>query len=465
MTGAVALPLTEPSLRFEASGDAVVERSVLANGLRILTEHVPGARSVTLGFWVPIGSRDERTGTDGGITAGSTHFLEHLLFKGTSNRSALDIAIAFDAVGGEHNAVTAKEYTCYYAKVRDLDVPMAVDVMVDMLANSLLSEVEFETERGVILDELAMGEDDPNTVCAEGLFARLFAGSALARPIGGTSADILVAARDAVWEHYRSGYSPRQLVVTAAGGVSHGQLRELIEAAVSSTAWADAPDAAPVSRRATMPEGPVRVDGGAHAIARPIEQCTLMLGLPGLAVTDPRRATLSVLNSVLGGGMSSRLFQDIRERRGLAYSVYSSAPSYSDQGAFVLAASCSPANAGEVADRLWEQFLLLADRGVDDQEIARAFGQLSGSAALALEDSDTRMTRLGRAELMTGEFLDLDATLARLAKVDRAQLAELATEIAAGTPVLTAVGAVGDDFARDRACSTSDRATTGAGHR
>ncbi|MGO3885029.1 MAG: M16 family metallopeptidase [Mycetocola sp.] len=443
MTGAVALPLNEQSLRFEASGGATVERSVLDNGLRILTEQVPGARSVTLGFWVPVGSRDERFDPETGATAGSTHFLEHLLFKGTTHRSALDIAIAFDSVGGEHNAVTAKEYTCYYAKVRDLDMPMAVEVMVDMLANSVIEAVEFETERGVILDELSMGEDDPHTACAESLFERIFQGSPLARPIGGTSDDIRSAQRDAVWEHYQREYSPRQLVVTAAGGVNHAQLRDLVERAVAATPWGSAPDSAPVERRHdTQPVVPVVHGGGVALTERPIEQCTLMLGLPGLALPDTRRATLSIMNSILGGGMSSRLFQEVRERRGLAYSVYSSAPSYSDAGAFVLAASCNPANAPEVAERLWEQFVLLAERGVDEQEIARAFGQLSGGAALALEDSDTRMTRLGRAELMTGEFVDLDANLNRLARVDRAQLSDLAREIASGTPVLSVVGAL-----------------------
>lgn len=442
VTGAVALPLTEPSLRFDASGGSALERSVLPNGLRILTEQVPGMRSVTLGFWVPLGSRDERTTGESTITAGSTHFLEHLLFKGTTSRSALDIAVAFDAVGGEHNAVTAKEYTCYYAKVRDLDVPMAVEVMVDMLANSLLAEVEFETERGVILDELAMGEDDPNSVCAERLFERVFDGSPLARPIGGTTDDILAARRDAVWDHYRSGYLPSNIVITAAGGVDHGRLRELLEQAIAATPWADLPDAPPSPRRISEPTSPIAIPAATSVVTRPIEQCTLMLGLPSLNASDPRRTTLGVLNSILGGGMSSRLFQEVREARGLAYSVYSSAPSYSDRGAFVMAASCNPANAGEVVERLWEQFELLATRGVSENEIARAFGQLSGSAALALEDSDTRMTRLGRAELMTGEFVDLDAYLARLARVDRSQLAELATEIAAGSPVLSAVGAV-----------------------
>src|SRR3712207_222866 len=218
MSGPVPLPLDEPELTLSLA-DSRVRRSILPSGIRVLTEQVPGAASVTVGFWVPVGSRDESA-----EALGSTHFLEHLLFKGTPRRSALDIAVAFDAVGGEHNAVTAKEYTCYYAKVRSKDLGMAVDVLSDMGAASLLDEDEFELERGVILDELAMAEDDPADVANERFFEAVLGHHPLGRPIGGNPGTIGNATRESVAAHYWAAYRPSNLVVAAAGGVDHDEL-------------------------------------------------------------------------------------------------------------------------------------------------------------------------------------------------------------------------------------------------
>ncbi|HEU4755480.1 MAG TPA: pitrilysin family protein, partial [Agromyces sp.] len=225
MNGAVDLPLGQAELSFTAAGEARVRRSVLPSGVRVLSEHMPGSRSVTVGFWVAVGSRDEQHADAAHpATYGSTHFLEHLLFKGTETRSALDIAVSFDAVGGEHNAVTAKEYTCYYAKVQDRDLPMAVEVLADMFTSSVLDPEEFESERRVILEELAMAGDDPADVANERFFEAVLGRHPLARPIGGHPAAIDAATRDAVWEHYRANYRPRDLVVTAAGAVDHDVL-------------------------------------------------------------------------------------------------------------------------------------------------------------------------------------------------------------------------------------------------
>ncbi|MCU1544508.1 MAG: insulinase family protein, partial [Microbacteriaceae bacterium] len=196
-----------------------MKRSVLPSGVRILSEQVPGARSATIGYWVAVGSRDELP-----TTYGSTHFLEHLLFKGTPTRSALDIAVSFDAVGGEHNAMTAKEYTCYYAKVQDKDLPMAVDVLSDMVTSSLLDATEFENERSVILEELAMADDDPTDVANERLYEAVFGEHPLGRPIGGNSKTISAVSRAAVWEHYLANYRPQDLVITVAGAVNHEEL-------------------------------------------------------------------------------------------------------------------------------------------------------------------------------------------------------------------------------------------------
>jgi predicted Zn-dependent peptidase len=440
MNGAVEFPLDVAELTFTAAGGSLVRRSVLPSGVRVLSEQVLGARSATVGFWVAVGSRDEQPGT-----FGSTHFLEHLLFKGTATRSALDIAISFDAVGGEHNAMTAKEYTCYYAKVRDQDVPMAVEVLADMFTSSSLESREFETERGVILEELAMADDDAADVTSERFFLGVFGEHPLGRPIGGSAESIRAVGRDAVLAHYRANYKPQDLVVTVAGAVDHDQLVSGVELALRKAGWDLAAEATPVARRSGEAEfiergSPVTV------VERPIEQAHVLLGVPGLVAADERRTVQTVLNSILGVGMSSRLFQEIREKRGLAYSVYSFAPSYSDAGAFGMYAGCSPSRAAEVAGLLLGELRRVAELGVTSAEMERARGSLAGASALALEDSDTRMTRLGRSEITLGEFLDLDEALRRIALVTPEQVQELADDFAARPLSIAAVGAVDESM-------------------
>ena len=434
MNGAVQLPLDLPELRISASGGSLVRRSVLPSGVRILSEQVPGSQSATVGYWVAVGSRDEQP-----VTYGSTHFLEHLLFKGTASRSALDIAVAFDEVGGEHNAMTAKEYTCYYAKVRDQDLPMAVTVLADMFTSSTLDPDDFEAERGVILEELAMADDDPSDVVSERFFEAVFGDHPLGRPIGGSPASITAVSRDAVWEHYRAEYRPQDLVITVAGAVDHDTLVGWVTAALETAGWDPAVEAAPVPRR-DADVGLVERGTPTALVTRPLEQANLMLGVVGVAATDERRSTAVVLNSVLGGGMSSRLFQEVREKRGLAYSVYSFAASYADAGLLGLYAGCSPRNAPAVAELMLGELRRMAADGITDEELARARGQLGGAAALALEDSDTRMTRLGRSELTFGEFSDLDETLRRVASVTTTDVQALAAELAARPLSLAAVG-------------------------
>jgi predicted Zn-dependent peptidase len=408
---------------------------VLPGGVRILSEQVPGARSATIGYWVAVGSRDETA-----ITYGSTHFLEHLLFKGTTGRSALDIAISFDSVGGEHNAMTAKEYTCYYAKIQDRDLPMAVEVIADMLTSSLIDPDEFETERGVILEELAMADDDPGDVVNERFFEAVLGDHPLGRPIGGSPATIKAATREAVWNHYRANYRPQDLVITVAGAVDHDELVAGVTAALQKAGWDLGIAAAPVERRVSEID---LITRGSHltVVQRPIEQANVIVGVPGLTATDPRRSTMAVLNSILGGGMSSRLFQEIREKRGLVYSVYSFSPSYSDAGLFGMYAGCTPAKAVQVTELMMSEFKRIA-QGVTDEEISRAMGQLSGAAALALEDSDTRMSRLGRSEITLGEFVDLDESLRRLALVTADGIRELADDLSSRPLSIAAVGAV-----------------------
>ena len=435
MNAAVQLPLDLAELSFTASGSALVRRSVLPRGVRILSEQVPGARSATIGYWVAVGSRDETP-----ATFGSTHFLEHLLFKGTTSRSALDIAISFDAVGGEHNAMTAKEYTCYYAKIQDRDLPMAVDVIADMLTSSLIDPDEFETERGVILEELAMADDDPSDVVNERFFEAVLGDHPLGRPIGGSPATIKAATREAVWNHYRANYRPQDLVITVAGAVDHDELVAGVTVALQKAGWDLGVAASPVERRDGVLD---LITRGSHltVVQRPTEQANVIVGVPGLAATDPRRSTMAVLNSILGGGMSSRLFQEIREKRGLVYSVYSFSPSYSDAGLFGMYAGCTPAKAVQVTELMMSEFKRIA-QGVTAEEISRAMGQLSGAAALALEDSDTRMSRLGRSEITLGEFVDLDESLRRLSLVTADGIRELADDLSSRPLSISAVGAV-----------------------
>lgn len=438
MTGATTLPLAVGEQTFMAAGECLVRRSVLPSGLRILSEKVPGARSATIGFWVAAGSRDEAP-----HEYGSTHFLEHLLFKGTESRSALDIAVSFDAVGGEHNAVTAKEYTCYYGRVRDSDVPMAIEVLADMITSSVIDPEEFETEREVILEEIAMAEDDLGDVASERFFEAVFGDHSLGRPIGGSPQTIREATREGVWHHYRTNYSPRQLVVTVAGAVDHDELVEAVQRHLTRGGWDLGAPSDPAPRRDAAQAVPM-ADASTLIVPRPSEQANILMGVRALPATDPRRSTLSVLNSVLGGGMSSRLFQQIRERRGLAYSVYSFSPSYSDAGVLGMYAGCSPAKAESVAALMLEEFRSIGTDGILQSELERAVGQMGGASALALEDSDTRMSRLGRAEITMGEYVDLDEALRRLSRVTIDDVAELGAELASRPVSLAAVGSVAD---------------------
>jgi predicted Zn-dependent peptidase len=438
----LALPLATPGdpgseLTAGQDGDALVRRSVLPGGVRVLTERMPGLRSATVGAWVGVGSRDERDGHHG-----STHFLEHLLFKGTERRTAMDIAEAFDTVGGEANAATGKEHTCYYARVLDDDLPMAVDVITDMVTSARLDGAELETERGVILEELAMNDDDPSDVVHERFAQAVLGEHPLGRPIGGTPDTIRAVPRDAVWDHYTEHYGPRTLVVTAAGGVDHDALCAQVLEALGAGGWDVTTPQAPVGRRGTVAdaEGGLPADGASVTVHRATEQANVVIGGLGLTATDPRRFALSVLNAALGGGMSSRLFQEIREKRGLAYSTYSFASGHADTGIFGLYAGCTPAKVDEVTRLLEQEWERLANDGITAAELERSIGQLSGGLVLGLEDTGSRMSRLGKAELVHGELLGLDESLERIRAVTAEDVRVLAGELAAQPRSMVRVG-------------------------
>lgn len=417
--------------QWEDSGSTVT-RSVLDNGLRIITQKIPATRSLALSWWVGAGSRDEDQDS-----AGSTHFLEHLLFKGTARRSAFDIAQAFDAVGGESNAETGKEHTNYWARVLSDDTAMAIDVLGDMISGSLIDPVEFETERGVILDELAMSEDNPPEVVHEAYQLAVFGDSSLGRPVGGSQETMRSVRRDDVWDYYQRIYAPSSLIIAAAGDVNHDEIVEKVCHSLSG-AWSEELSRAqsPRPRRSTqMTESneyqPERVTRYRH-----IEQAHVIVGGPSMRAGDDRRPVMSVLLSILGGSMSSRLFQEIREKRGLAYSTYAFDSAYSNAGAWGMYAGTSPERITEVEKLMLGELEKLAIYGPSEEELIRVRGQLRGGMALGLEDTLSRMSRLGRSEL-NGRYFTVDAALARIERVQAEEVRALAEELA-GRSVFTA---------------------------
>lgn len=417
--------------QWEDSGSTVT-RSVLDNGLRIITQKIPATRSLALSWWVGAGSRDEDQDS-----AGSTHFLEHLLFKGTARRSAFDIAQAFDAVGGESNAETGKEHTNYWARVLSDDTAMAIDVLGDMISGSLIDPVEFETERGVILDELAMSEDNPPEVVHEAYQLAVFGDSSLGRPVGGSQETMRSVRRDDVWDYYQRIYAPSSLIIAAAGDVNHDEIVEKVCHSLSG-AWSEELSRAqsPRPRRSTqMTESneyqPERVTRYRH-----IEQAHVIVGGPSMRAGDDRRPVMSVLLSILGGSMSSRLFQEIREKRGLAYTTYAFDSAYSNAGAWGMYAGTSPERITEVEKLMLGELEKLAIYGPSEEELVRVRGQLRGGMALGLEDTLSRMSRLGRSEL-NGRYFTVDAALARIERVQAEEVRALAEELA-GRSVFTA---------------------------
>ena len=410
-----------------------VRLTQLPGGLRVISEQLAGVRSATIGVWVGVGSRDETPSLHG-----CSHFLEHLLFKGTTERSALDISIALDAVGGEFNAFTAKEYTCFHARVLDEDLPLAVDVLGDMVTNSVISGEDVEAERDVILDEIAMHDDDPDDV-VHNLFAAQAWGeeSPLGRPIAGTVDSITALSRAQIRRFYRRHYRPANMVVAAAGNVDHAALVRRVRKAFGRNDWL-AGDEAPVPPRHGA--GTRRVAPGTITATRPFEQVNVVLGVEGITRHDDRRFALGVLNTALGGSTSSRLFQEVRERRGLAYSVFSFASHHADSGLVGVSVGCLPSKLDDVLAVVRDELAKVAADGITAEELARGKGQLRGGLVLGLEDSASRMSRLGKAELVYDELLTIDEVMARIDGVTLEEVREIAAELFTKPEILAVVG-------------------------
>jgi predicted Zn-dependent peptidase len=437
MTAADSGPAGRPARVSTRTLQDGARRTVLPSGLRILTETIPTTRSASIGVWVNVGSRDETP-----AMSGASHFLEHLLFKGTKKRSALDISAEIEAVGGETNAFTTKEYTCYYARVLDADLPLAVDVLCDSVADSVLDPADVETERGVILEEIAMHDDEPGDEVHDVFTEAVFGAHPLGRLISGTAASISPMTRSQINGFYRRRYIAPRIVIAAAGNLDHGTVVRLIRKALTGTPL-DSPAAAPEPHR--TPGRQVRVRSPQTVVrTRDTEQAHMVLGSRGIARLDERRFALGVLNTVLGGGMSSRLFQEIREKRGLAYSVYSYGSQYADAGVFGVYAGCAPGKVDEVLDLTRTELARVAKEGVTAEEIARGKGMAKGSYVLGLEDTGSRMSRLAKSELLYGDMMTVDDLLARVDQVTLDEVNELADDLLSRPMSLAVVGPFDD---------------------
>ena len=416
-----------------------VSRTVLPGGLRVVTEFLPAVRSVALGIWVGVGSRDEDE-----AHAGATHYLEHLLFKGTRRRTALEISSEMDAVGGEMNAFTAKEYTCYYARVLDADLPLAVDILSDMVTSSLITPKDVDAERNVVLEEIAMNEDDPSDTVHEAFTAKLFGDTPLGRPILGTTDSINAITRDQIFEHYQARYTPEHLVVAAAGNLDHDTVTELVRQAFGPVLDRAAEPAAPRLTGDRQPGHGVQAGVGTTLISRGIEQANLVLGCEALARTDERRFALGVLNAAFGGSMSSRLFQEVREKRGLAYSVYSFSGQHADTGMWGIYVGCLPSKADDVLAICAEEITRVVEGGLTDAELDRGKGQVRGSIVLSLEDPSSRMSRLGKSELVYPRLEPVDEVLAAIDAVTHDDIRAIAADILTRPKALAVVGPFDD---------------------
>lgn len=409
-----------------------VRRYVHSSGLRIVTEEVPSVRSAAVGIWVNVGSRDETP-----AVAGASHFLEHLLFKGTTRRSALEISSSIEAVGGEMNAFTSKEYTCFYARVIDTDLPLAIDVVSDLITSSIVSALDVDAERKVVLEEIAMRDDDPSDLVHD-LYAETYYGDTqLGRPILGTIDSINSMSRNSVFNYYKKRYLPQDLVVAVAGNIKHKKVVEMVERALSADGFLDIKGAPqirgnePVRKAKQAPVG---------LISRKTEQAHMFYGMEGVARHDDRRFAMGILASALGGGMSSRLFQEIREKRGLAYSVYAYAQQFAGSGQIGFYAGCNPTKAIEVIEIIREVLADVAEHGMTHEEIDRAKGAVRGSLVLSQEDSGSRMSRIGKNEIVYGHVMGFDDILKEIAAVTHEDVRKVASEFLSKTPTLALVG-------------------------
>jgi len=401
-----------------AAAHAAIRRTRLDSGARVVTEAMPTLRSVAVGFWVGTGSRDEPA-----ELAGASHFLEHLLFKGTDARSAAEIADAVESVGGDMNAFTTQELTAFYVRVPDECLPLAIEILSDIVWAPALRLEDVDSERQVILEEIRMRDDAPEDLVHDVFADAIFPGHPIGREVIGFPDTINAMGPDEIGAFHQRHYHPSNVVVAAAGNLDHDDVVALVEKGLGG-ATGDRParemyQGEPAPRRLAVLE-------------RPTEQAHVVVGMRSLPRADPDRYALTVLNQTLGGGMSSRLFQEVRERRGLAYSVYSFRAAFEETGAFAVSAGTSPERLPEllaVIDAELER--VVADGGISARELDAAKGHLRGSLALSLESSASRMHRLGRSELTLGEIPSLDEVVAEVEAVEADDVARVVDHVLA----------------------------------
>ena len=392
----------------------MVVRDVLDNGLRLITETMPHVRSVTIGVWLMRGSRhesDERSGI--------AHFVEHMLFKGTDTRSAEDIAQAIDSIGGQLDAFTAKEYASYYIKVLDEHLPLAVDVLADIVLRPAFPRDEIEREKKVILEEIKMVEDTPDDLVHEIFTQHFWEGHPLGRPILGSKETVEALDAEVLHQYFGGAYVASNMIVSAAGNLEHQQVRELLEKAFGAIA----------RDGETVNGGPPRVVPQVIARTKELEQSHVILGTDSYPQRHDDRYVSYILNTVLGGSMSSRLFQNVREKRGLAYSVFSGLSAYRDAGNLTIYAGCASEAVEEVVDLCVAELRTLKQSPIPEAELRRAKDHLKGSLMLSLENTASRMSHLARQEIYFGRHFGLDETLNGVEGVSIEDVQRVATDL------------------------------------
>ena len=400
--------------------------TLLPSGIRVVTEHVPGQRAASIGAWIGCGSRHEPDDL-----AGATHFLEHLVFKGTPTRTALRIAQDFDAVGGDLNAFTTREMTCFHARVAPADTGLAIDTIADMIQHATLTPADVEAERGVVLEEIASHEDVPDEVVYDVFYRALWPDHPLGRPVEGVADTVGAMTPDQIARFLTEYYTPDRTVVSAAGDVNHDEIVELAAAAFADLAPFPSPPVGPPA--AIVPRLAVE--------ERPIEQAHLVYGTRGITRTDERRWALWVLNTALGGGMSSRLFQRIREERGLAYTVASGHQGFADTGIFNIYAGCSSEHLMEVLTIARTTLDEVIADGITDEEFDRARGHVRGTLMLSFDDANAVMSHLGRSALVMDRIDTVEQMLAAVDAVTPADVGAVARDVLGGSWTLAVLGA------------------------
>ena len=389
-------------------------KSVLPNGIRVITERMPHVRSVAVGVWVETGSRHEPEGR-----GGMSHLIEHLVFKGTATRSAESIARTMDSVGGQMDAFTTKEHTGFYVQVLDDHLPLAVDLLTDILLHSLFDADELEREKSVVMQEIKMIEDTPDDLIHDLFAAQVWEGHPLGRPILGTREAVTGFGRDVILTHFGEHYVPPKLIIAVAGNMTHDRVVGLFRAGFDGFSRASL----------ERSDEPPRMRAGVNIVHKTLEQVHLVMGFPGLHHSAPERYALFLLNDVIGGSMSSRLFQEVRERQGMVYSIHSSVQAFLDTGVLYVQAASDAANFSKVLKSILKELRQVKKDGVTEEELKRAKDHLKGNLMLSMESTSSRMHRLANLEMHLGSFLTADAILAAIDGVCRDEVQALISEL------------------------------------